>query len=309
MLENLLTVGTQVLILLAMTAIGFVLYKTKLVGDGGVTGMTNTLLWAVTPCLMIETFSRSFDKTLALALGMFALAAAVGIALAALVSTLLLRRSGGKDAPVMIFGSTFSNCGFMGLPLAQALFGAQGVMFASLFVAVFNLSQWTYGYALLSGKGASLKRLLLNPGVLGLVMGLPLFFFSVTLPEAISRTVSSVAAINTPLAMIVIGCHLARTDLIKALLDKRVYAVSGVRLLLVPALVLLLAWVIPMPMDAVSREVLCIELSAPCAATTVLISAQCGRDAELAGRCVAISTLLSVLTLPVAAAVGRMLFA
>ena len=127
MLDNLLTVSTQVLILFAMIAIGFVLSRCRLVSEQGVGGMTNTLLWAVTPCLIIETFSRSFDPELALSLGIFALAAALGTALAALLSTVLFRRF-GKDSAIMTFAGTFSNCGFMGLPLAQALFGAEGVM-------------------------------------------------------------------------------------------------------------------------------------------------------------------------------------
>lgn len=303
MLNNLLTVGTQVLILFAMIAIGFALSKCKLVSEPGVGGMTNTLLWAVTPCLIIETFSRSFDRQLALSLGIFAVGAILGTALAALLSTLLFRRF-GEDSAIMTFAGTFSNCGFMGLPLAQALFGAEGVMYASIFVVIFHLSQWTYGYAVLSGGKISLKRLIVNPGVIGLVLGLPLFFLSVTLPDMLSQIIGSVADINTPLAMIVIGCHLARADLLKALTDKRVYAVSGVRLLLAPALSILLTWLLPIPyLSSVACSVLCIELAAPCAATSVLIGTLCGHDAELPSRCVAISTLLSVLTLPIISAI------
>lgn len=308
MLANLVTVGTQVLILFAMIAIGFVLSKTKLVDEKGVSGMTNTLLWAVTPCLIIETFSRQFDKDLAISLGMFALASLLGTALAALLSTVLFRRF-GKDSAIMTFAGTFSNCGFMGLPLADALFGAEGVMFASIFVVVFYVTQWTYGYGVLSG-GISVRRMILNPGVLGLLIGLPLFFFSVTLPGPVMQVVGSVADINTPLAMIVIGCHLARTNLGKALGDKRVYAVCAVRLLLAPALSLVLTRLIPIPyLNAVALSVLCIELAAPSAATSVLIGTMCGHDGELPSRCVALSTLASVLTLPVVAAVCGTIFA
>ena len=308
MLSNLMTVGTQVLMLFAMIAIGFVLNKTKLVTEAGVSGMTNTLLWAVTPCLIIETFSRSFDRQLALSLGMFALASLLGTALAAVLSTVLFRRF-GKDSAIMTFAGTFSNCGFMGLPLAQALFGAEGVMFASIFVVVFYVTQWTYGYIVLSGGRVNVKRMLFNPGVLGLAIGLPLFFLPVTLPDPVMQVVNSISGINTPLAMIVIGCHLANTDLLRAFGDKRVYAVCGVRLLLAPALSVVLTWLLPIPyLGAVACSVLCIELAAPCAATSVLIGTMCGHDAELPSRCVAVSTLLSVATLPLAAALCGVLF-
>ncbi|MBE6758688.1 MAG: AEC family transporter [Ruminococcaceae bacterium] len=304
MLENLMTVSTQVLILFAMIAIGFVLSKTKLVNEQSVGGMTNTLLWAVTPCLIIETFSRSFDPELAMALGVFSLSAFLGMVLAAIMGLLIFRKPFGKDSPIMTFASTFSNCGFMGVPLAEALFGAEGVMFASTYVVVFNASQWTYGCMILSGrKGISLRRLLLNPGILGLAAGLPLFIFSIQLPDTVSKIISSVADINTPLAMIVIGCHLAETNLLKALTDKRVYAVVGLRLLLVPAVCVLLVWLLPIPLSALACTVLCIELSAPSAATSVLIGTLCGHDGELPSRCVAVTTLFSIITLPVVAAV------
>ena len=308
MLDNLLTVGTQVLILFAMISMGFVLSKTKMVTEAGVSGMTNTLLWAVTPCLVIEVFCRSFEKDLAVALGIFAIASALGILFAAGLSFLLYRRFFGKDVPIMTFASTFSNCGFMGLPLAEALFGADGVMFASIFLVVFNVSQWTYGYAFLSGGKISVKKLLLNPGIMGLVIGLPLFIFSVSLPGPVTQIISSVADLNTPLAMIVIGCHLAGTNLLKALSDKRVFVVCGMRLLLAPVLSLLLVWLLPIPMESVALSVLCIELAAPTAATSVLIGTLCGHDGELPSRCVAVSTLLSLLTLPVVSAVCQYLF-
>ena len=308
MLNNLITVGTQVLILFVMIGIGYVLSKTGLVKESGVGGMTNTLLWAVTPCLIVETFCRSFDLDLAVSLGVFALGALLGTAFAMLISYPLFKKRFGKDAPVMTFSATFSNCGFMGLPLAQALFGAEGVMYASIFVVVFNISQWTYGYAVLSGGHIPVKRLLINPGILGLAAGLPLFLFSVPIPDIASQIISSVADLNTPLAMIVIGCHLASTNLLKALADKRVYAVCGMRLLLAPVLSLLLVWLLPIPLESVPRSVLCIELAAPTAATSVLIGTLCGHDGELPSRCVAISTLLSIITLPLIAAVCQYVF-
>lgn len=306
--DNLLTVSGQAMILFLMMAIGFALYKTHIVSKEGADGMTNTLLWAVTPCLLIDTFSRDFDKNLALSLGVFAAAAFVGTVLSAVLAYFLFRRKDSDTSAVMRFCCTFSNCGFMGLPLADALYGDEGVMYASIFVAVFNLTQWTFGFAILSGKGASLKKLLINPGVMGLTIGLPLFIFSMQLPSALSVTVSTVASMNTPLAMIVIGCYLARAKIFKALTDKNVFEICAVRLLVVPAIALVCVNLIPLPLSAVAKSTLCIEFAAPVAASVALLSAMCGRDAEFAGRCVAISTLFSIVTLPVVATIGGMIF-
>ena len=307
-LSNFLTVLYQATALFIIMAIGYLLYRVKLVDDKSVTGMTNVLLWAVTPCLLVETFSRPFDLSLAVSLGIFALAAFLAKVASALISVLIFRRGVYDDRVILRYSTIFSNCGFMGLPLAQALYGDEGVMYASIFVAVFNLCQWTWGFAMMSGKGAPMKKLLLNPGIIGLVLGLPLFFFSIQLPDMIFYPIQSVASVNTPLAMIVIGCHLAQTDLREAIRQPRVHIACLVRLIGLPLLFLAIFALLPIPLTPLALAVLVIELSAPTAATTVLIGGMCGRNTELGGQCVALSTLASVITLPLIATLAAKIF-
>ncbi|MBE6752930.1 MAG: AEC family transporter [Ruminococcaceae bacterium] len=315
LIQNFVTVSMQALSLFIMMALGLLLFKAKLFRRESLDDVTNILLWAVTPCLLINSFTRRFERSLAISLGVFAAAAALSMTLIALVMLFLLRRKNADDRRVMTFATTFSNCGFMGLPLAEALYGEEGVMYASIFVAVFNLVQWTLGYCIMSGKGAPIKRVLINPGIIGLVLGLPIFIFSLNLPDVLHSTISAVAGVNTPLAMIVIGAHLACGDIVGAIKDKRVLTVCAMRLLVMPlAFMGILAlfgthgifsiWWMPAKLAA---SVLLIELAAPCGATTVLIGSLCGRDTELAGQCVALSTLLSVATLPVIASLGEMM--
>ena len=317
LLENFLTVSGQALSLFIMIALGVLLYKAKLFRHESITDITNILLWGITPCLIVNTFLRPFERELALSLGVFALLSAVAMTLTAVCTFALFRKQDRSDRGIMSFATTFTNCGFMGLPLAQALFGYDGVIYASIFVAVFNFLQWTLGFYLLSGKSSDgtrtafpVKRLLLNPGVIGIAIGLPLFLFSVSLPGSITGAVSSIAEVNTPLAMIVIGAHLADGDILKALRDRRVLSVCALRLLAVPAVALGIAALCgPLGLDLqwgwlpdkLAASVLIIELAAPCPATTVLIGTLCGHDGELSGRCVALSTLFSIATLPVVA--------
>ncbi|MBQ6796610.1 MAG: AEC family transporter [Clostridia bacterium] len=302
---SVLTVGSQVLALFVMMAFGFVMYKTKLVDKKGIDQMTDVLLWTVTPCLLIETFYGCRDTGAGASLMIFAACAAASMLIPLLITLLMYRGQNENDRPVMRFGTVFSNCGFMGLPLAQAVFGAEGVMYASIFVAVFMLLQWTAGYALMSDKGTSIKKALLNPGVIGFAVSLPLLFLPFSLPEGVLYPIKTLASMNTPLAMVVIGAKLACADLKKAFSDGRVYLVSFLRLLVVPAAVIAALVFIPVELSDTAKLVLVIEAAAPTAATTALISAMTNRNSELGSGTVAVTTLISSITLPMVSAIAK----
>lgn len=306
--QNALVVAVQVGALFIMMGAGYIMYKTRMLRRSGVSQMTDLLLWAVTPCLLLNSFSRKLDSSVAKSLLIFSGCAALIIAGTLTLMLLLFRRRCEDDRVVMRFASAFSNCGFMGIPIAQALYGEDGVMYASIFVAVFNLLQWSYGYLVMSGSGVSLRKSILNPGVIGLAISLPVFLFSIELPQIISIPVESVAGINTPVAMIVIGAQLAETDIKSALKDKAVYGVSLIRLVAVPAAVSAALVLLPVPLDPLAKTVLLVESAAPAAATTAIMSRMVGRNSELAGRLVAVTTLFSAITMPLFVTFGELLF-
>ena len=126
----------------------------------------------------------------------------------------------------------------MAIPLQKALLGEDGVFYGAAYVAVFNLVLWSYGVMAMSGdrKALSARRLLLNPGVIGLAAGLLLFFTGIRLPAFLEAPVGHLAALNTPLPMLIVGFYLADADLKSAVRNKRLIASMGLRLLAVPLL-------------------------------------------------------------------------
>ena len=118
--------------------------------------------------------------------------------------------------------------------------GDTGVVYGSFFVVVFNLICWTYGYAMMSGGGLNLKTALLNPGIIGLAVGLPVYFLRLELPAVIREPIGFLSDLNTPLAMLIIGSHVARVNLKSFLADRSVYLMAFLRLILCPALYLAL---------------------------------------------------------------------
>ena len=139
------------------------------------------------------------------------IAAGAGVLLLSMAVSWLFFR---KD-PMAQIGVAFSNAGFMGLPLVTAVLGGEAVFYAAGFVALLNALQWTYGQAKLSGdkKYIQLGAVLKNPLVLSLLGGVMIYFCRIPVPQILRTPMGAIAGMNAPLAMIVLGVYLARTDL------------------------------------------------------------------------------------------------
>lgn len=305
-LNNFYTVFIQVLILFVFMGFGFIGEKRRFITEEGSKVMSDVLLNFVTPCLIINSLNISFDKTKFRGIIICVVAYLSIQIVCAVIATLLFRGGDEKSRLVMRFALVFSNVGYMGIPLQKAVLGNEGVFYGSVCVAMFNVFVWTYGIICMGGKNSqmSLRKLILNPGIIAVTIGFILFIFSVKLPTPISSAISGMAALNTPVAMMVIGFNLARSNILSALKDKRVYLVSALRLILVPltALFVLLA----LGLRGTILISLIIAASAPVAAVTTVFSVKYERDTELSVKLVAFSTLLSILTMSAIVALAQL---
>lgn len=296
-MEAILMVVAKVAVILILIVVGYLTTKKGMLTDRGTGEITSLLLKIVTPCVIVNSFIGSssglggYDMLMAVVLPAVWTAIAIGISL------LVFRKETPERQKVLRFAIIFSNTGFMGIPLVQGIVGDTGVIYASFGVVVFNVVCWTYGYSMMSGGARlNLKTLLLNPGVIGLAFGLPIYFFQIHLPQVLAEPLAALAALNTPLAMLVIGSYIAKVDVHSFVSDRNVYKVSFLRLVAAPALYLLvLALARPNEELFVSSM---IQAAAPVAANAVLFAVQYKRDSALASKLVAVSTVLSVLTIP-----------
>lgn len=297
-LENFVLIAQQVFVLFILIAVGFACGKAGVITEHASKKMTDIVLYVVTPCVMIHAFQREFTIDL---LGQVAIAA--GIALLILILSVLLVKLVFHDRDearrkVLQFSVIFSNCGFMSLPLQKALLGEEGMFFGSIFVAIFNVVVWTYGLLDMSGdkKQLSIKRLAINPGILGFVAGMVIFLCGVHLPEFLAKSVEHLANLNTPLPMLIIGFYLTNAKFKKAFTDPAAYLAMALRLAVIPIAVLFA--LAPFGLDRNMVIAFVIACSAPTAATTTMFSAKFNRDVELSVSVVAASTLLSIVTMP-----------
>ncbi|MBR1440786.1 MAG: AEC family transporter [Lachnospiraceae bacterium] len=297
MLESFGIVGTQVLILFILIALGFALGKGKMLNDGGVKCINDIVIYVVNPCLIISAFQRQFETALlhgfinALIGGV--IAHTVSLALAILV----FRKQEEARRKVLRFASVFSNCGFMGIPLLNALLGDEGVFYGAAYLVVFNLVIWSYGqYIMAKGaKGFETKKIILNPGVIAVIIGLFFFFTSTALPEIILSPVNYLAGLNTPVPMLIIGYTMSKfrfRDLLGGLDEIKSYLV---RLVASPLIVLAILFAIGMRGNVLIAVITL--ASAPTAALTTMFAIKYGCDEQLSARLVSTSTLLSVVTM------------
>ena len=206
----------------------------------------------------------------------------------------------------MRFAAVYGNAGFMGLPLIQSVMGDEAMMVAVVGLGIFNAVSWTQGRALIGGrKELSLKKLALNPGIIGFVGGLLLYFTGWRFPGPLDSAVAYLGSLNTPLAMVVIGGQMAQADLVKVFSTRKLYLVSAVKLLAVPMLTALA--LLPFRPDPVIYVAAVILAGCPTAGATSLFAQSMGKDAALAAQQVTLSTLLCVVTLPVMASLAQLL--
>lgn len=307
MLENIWTVGQQVIVLFILIGIGAVLSKTGLLTEHTAKHCSDIVLTIVTPCVIIQSFQRPLDMAMLKGLGLAVLIAFLIHIGSILLAHLLLHDPVAERERVMRVGSVLSNAGFMALPLQNAILGEVGVFYGAAYVAVFNIILWTYGLVTMSGdrKNMSPRKLFINPGILAVAIGLVLFLGSITLPSVLAAPIGHLAALNTPLPMLIIGHYLVQSDLRKALRDKAAYLCISLRLVIIPLAALGLMWVCGVRGDLLVSCV--IAASAPVAVATTMFAARFDGATDLSVNAVSLSTLLSIITMPLIVGLAQML--
>ncbi|MBQ7580887.1 MAG: AEC family transporter [Clostridia bacterium] len=307
-LNNLLIVSKQVAILYILVALGFVVDRLGIFKEKTARLSNDLLFYIITPAVMIRAFmevdgSRENIKNLLVAAGLGALLQTLG----AVLAQVFFRDKNDPDNCVYKLATAYGNVGYMALPLAQAMFGAQGVFFCSGVVMVFNVFNFTHGIQIVSGgEKFELKKLILNPGTIAVLIGLPFLIFRIPVPEIVAKPMDYVASLQTPLAMIFFGTYLANTDLKTMFSNLKIYRATFLKLIATPLIMLAFMKLVGVGKEMASA--ILISSSAPSANMTVMFSAKYGKDVGLASKLVALCSFISIITMPVMIAFGSMFF-
>ena len=299
------TVFTQVVVLFILIFIGFILNKTKVLNDKSIKGITDIVLYIATPAVIIKSFFREFSPALLKNLGIGFISGVVAHIIFITLSILLLRCRDTSKNKVLQFSVIFSNCGYMSIPLLQAVLGNDGVFYGATYIAVFQIMIWSYGIFLIGDgfKSITAKKVILSPGIIGFAIAFIIFVLQIPIPTIIREPISYMASLNTPLPMIVIGYHLANSNILNGLKNISVLWATVIKLGLFPLVAIFGFYIFGIRGTMPLAVTTCI--SAPTAAICTMFCSKFERDTSLSVTMVSFTTLLSVISMPLIASLAE----
>ena len=285
----------QTIIMFALMLLGLLLSRRGMITEQGSRDLSNVLLYAVIPCVILRSYMSEFSTEKLRAIGLSALIAVIAFAASIAVAYLTC----GTRHRIENFTVAFGNAGFIGIPLVTAVFGPEAAFYVVSFSTFANLLQWTYGIVIISGKKETmnLRMVFVNPVFISMVIGIALFVLQPTLPTVVTGTIGYIADGNTVLAMIILGYYLSKVQLRGLFADVRLYLFSALRLLVVPAVTILVFLPFPFARGEITLITL-IAAATPIASSTAIFAQKFDQDYRRAVSYVCLSTILSVATLP-----------
>ena len=304
MLDRFSVVLFQVVTLFIMMGVGFAMGKFKLITQKGTSEMSSILINVACPALILNTFQIDWDIPFLKTIGSGFLAMLGCYILFALVVRFFFRKQEEGSRVCLQFGSMYGNVGFMGIPLITAVLGGGNVIFAVLGVAVFDLMIFTHGAVMMGGrKAVSAKTILTNMVLIAIVLGIVFMLLRIRFPEPLYNALNYLGSLNTPLSMLVIGAQLSRADLSKIFSQPIFYGTVAIKHILLPIITALV--LLPFHLDKTFYIAIVILFATPVAGFTSIFAERYDRNVGYAAQLVSLSTLLSVLTLPLAAVMAE----
>ena len=334
------TLFRSVLLLFCMMIPGFIIRKARLGDDKLPLGFTNTILYITQPAMLIVGFFRPFDATILKTALVVLILSFVAHLMFFGVSLLLFRSAPEHLRKVYRFSIVFANAGYMGIPLMSMVLGDEAAVYASVYIIGFNFFAWSLGCLIYTGDTSyiSPKKMLLNAATIPTFLGIFLFVINAYswLPASVSGFVSDALGMLketvAPMSMMVIGMRLADLKLKGAFRDKFMYLSLGMRLLALPCAVFVLLWLCKLLgfFETTAFTTVLICAATPSAALTGMFAERFApkpdpakleageaeavemRDravesAVTASKLVSISTILSLLSMPLVALLLQLL--
>lgn len=289
-------ISTQTLMFIYMVC-GVVMRRIRVINENTRPGFVKLLTNLLLPCMILDSFNKPLDMEELKGAALVMCVSAAMCLVSYLVGKLIWRRRPADRQGTLLFGTMFSNAGNAGTPIVSMVFGESGVVYASFFMIPVRILLWTMGVSLYV-KGSTrdkFTKVLLNPCVVVVVLGVGLMLAPFTLPGAIGTAVGSIGDMTGPLAMMIIGASLAEQKP-RDMWDRDAFLLSAMRLVAMPLLAL--GALRLMGMEEQLLRVTVILLAMPVAYTTAILAERYNANYHFAGKCVCLSTVLSLFTVP-----------
>ena len=290
-------IDTQLLLFLYLLC-GVYLSKRRLIREDNREALVRLMMDVTMPLMVVDAFNKPMTREEIFSSFFVMAVAFAGCVVTGLIGLVLWRNQPENKKKVLMYASMFSNAGNAGLPIVSLVFGPTGVFYASMYLIPPRILQWTVGLSLFvkPEKGGWVKNVLLNPMVITIYIGVFMMTTGWYITGVFASAIDSLGSMTSPLSMILIGATLANMKL-KVLLDKSVLYTSFFRLIAFPVLIALLLK--PFGLEPMIVNVCVILLAMPVASNTAAMAERYGGDYKFASAVVSVSTLLSVVTVPI----------
>lgn len=294
----------QLLVMFAMLGLGAWMKKRGMMSETTFKDLGVFLLYVISPIVVFRGYLVPFNDLNTSRLIISSVVSLLLLLMIIGIAAIIYRKDG-----LSIFASIFTNSGFMGIPLVIALFSQEAVFILSPFLSWLFFIQWTLGIVVVTGdvKSMSFKKVILNPVILATIFGVIVYFLQIHVPVVVNEFLIRIGAMLMPVAMIVLGSTFVNISFKKMLRDSRVWVMVLVRLFVLPLFVVLALTFIAKDYELVAYTLL-VAMSAPIGANVAILAQQYDRDTQLAASQIMMTTLFSIISMPLMVWIAQMLW-
>lgn len=285
--------------LLIMLAVGLIMRKTGTITEAGKKSITDLIINIVLPCNIIYSFMIEFSYSIFISCGVVLLISILIQVMCTAISRFCYNKVEPGKKEVLQYATVCSNAGFMGNPIAESVFGSMGLLYASIYLIPLRIVMWSAGVSYFThttDKKALIKRVSTHPCIVAVYIGLFLMITQIQLPAFVTKTVSTIGSCTTAMSMFIIGAILAEVN-VKTMISKITLLYSGLRLVIIPLMVF--AGCMIFKVNPLLMGVSVVLAGMPAGTTTAILAAKYGGDEKFATKCVVLSTVLSLITIPI----------
>lgn len=302
-----MTLIQSVLLLFLIMGIGYVVNKLGLLNKHFRSAASSYVINLALPMFILKNMNFAFSADMlfnALKILIISLGCYVSLSVFSVLFARRTKLPPDKSAPYQ-FGMVFANVGFMGLPIIAAVLGEEAVFYAAIFNIFFEIFMWTFGVSIFrKGEGLQFKKFI-TPSLVAVLLGLFLFLIDFTWPEILFSAVERIGQTATPLSMIVLGVMFSEMHIVKSITDYKPFVAALYRLILIPGVLCVILYVLGV--RGLMLAVPVIIMAMPVAANGAMLSDYYKKDYHEMTKIIIISTLMSLLTVPLVVSIAQKL--
>lgn len=305
---NSLIIFTKLVVMFAFALAGYIAYKKHWVSDRGSSEVSKLIVNIFNPALIIATVVGADERPETVLVLQNVVLVCILFGTMILLSPVIARilRVPAGDRTLYMIMLVFTNLGFMGIPLIGSLYGQNATFYVSLYILMYNLLFYSFGLYLFKrqmyGEGKFSIRQMFNPGMFACLVALFFFLVPIKLPFVAIDFICYLSDACVPLSMIVTGFALAHTDLKAIFTEGRLYGYVAIKMIVIPIIAALVITHLPgIHLNPVVGGIMALMYGMPNGSMPVIVSEEYGMDSEVCSKLYALTTLVTIVTLPVVA--------